>query len=152
MSVYETILRLSKEKGLSQSALERELDFGRGTISKWKRGSVPSSDKLRKLADYFGVTVDYLSGREAPSPQTGGDELKAELFGMPPEMVTDDMIDKVKQFARSTALGEPGAAGTDLRLSELFAAVNDFSEDDLDCILEIVQAFRRYRICSGRRQ
>ena len=30
----------------------------------WKRGSVPKGDTLEKLADYFGVSVDYLLGKE----------------------------------------------------------------------------------------
>ena len=38
-----------KELGLSASALGR-----------WKSGSVPRSDALQKVADYFGVTTDYL--------------------------------------------------------------------------------------------
>ncbi len=37
------------------------------SLSKWKN-SMPTSERLRKLADYFGVTVDYLmTGKEEPA-------------------------------------------------------------------------------------
>lgn len=36
----------------------------------WKKGSIPKGDTLQKLADYFGVSVDYLLGTEkAPAPE-----------------------------------------------------------------------------------
>ena len=38
--------------------------FSNGIISRWKTGEVvPSFDNLIKLADYFGVSIDYLVGR-----------------------------------------------------------------------------------------
>lgn len=41
------------------SQLEKELGFGNGTIRKWSVSS-PGVDKLLKLANYFGVSVDYI--------------------------------------------------------------------------------------------
>lgn len=63
MSLVSRIQLLCKDKGTNQSGLERDLGFGKGTISKWDKSS-PSSDKLQKVADYFHVSVDYLLGRE----------------------------------------------------------------------------------------
>lgn len=59
MTVYERIEKLRKERKLSQAKLEKELGFSNGSVSKWKT-STPTSERLQKLADYFGVTVDYL--------------------------------------------------------------------------------------------
>lgn len=59
MTVYERIEKLRKERKLSQAKLEKELSFSNGSVSKWKT-STPTSERLQKLADYFGVTVDYL--------------------------------------------------------------------------------------------
>lgn len=45
----KTAYQVSKDTGIAQSVL-----------SDWKRGrSTPKADKLKKLADYFGVSVDY---------------------------------------------------------------------------------------------
>lgn len=59
MSVFERIEMMRGERGLSQNALEREVGLPINTICKWDK-SVPSADKLKMVADYFGVTVDYL--------------------------------------------------------------------------------------------
>lgn len=62
-TLYLNIKDLAKNHKISLSQLERELGFGNGTISSWKK-SAPSSDKLEKVADYFHVSTDYLLGRK----------------------------------------------------------------------------------------
>lgn len=56
--MLEKIEKLCEERGITVCALERTLGFGRCTISKWRKSS-PSVDKLKKVADYFGVGIDY---------------------------------------------------------------------------------------------
>lgn len=64
MTVFERIEKLRKEHKISQGNLEKELGFSNGSISKWKI-SMPTSERLQKIADYFGVTIDYLmTGRD----------------------------------------------------------------------------------------
>jgi HTH-type transcriptional regulator, competence development regulator len=61
----ETIAKLRKEKGLSQYELADRLGFSRGKLSNYEQGSrQPDYDTLKKIADYFDVTIDYLLGRE----------------------------------------------------------------------------------------
>ena len=40
----------------------KELSISTGSITKWKRGTIPGGDTLVKISNYFGVTVDYLLG------------------------------------------------------------------------------------------
>lgn len=71
MTVFERIEELRKSTGISQGKLEKELGFSNGSISKWKN-STPKSDRLQKLADYFGVSVEYLmTGKENESSDPG---------------------------------------------------------------------------------
>lgn len=56
--LYEKVRELCKSNGISVSAVEKELGFGNGTITKWKNVS-PNVYSLKKLADYFGVSIDY---------------------------------------------------------------------------------------------
>lgn len=64
MTIFERIESLRKSKGISQGKLEKELGFSNGSISKWKT-STPTSERLQKLADYFGVSIEYLmTGKE----------------------------------------------------------------------------------------
>lgn len=60
MTLSDRIQQLISKNGTSQSELEKTLGFGKGTISKWKGSTAPSADKLQKIAEYFGVTIDYL--------------------------------------------------------------------------------------------
>jgi transcriptional regulator with XRE-family HTH domain len=64
MTIYERIESLRKSQGLSQGKLEKQLGFSNGSISKWKN-STPKVERLQKLADFFGVSVEYLmTGKE----------------------------------------------------------------------------------------
>jgi HTH-type transcriptional regulator, competence development regulator len=61
----ETIAKLRKEKGLSQYELADRLGFSRGKLSNYEQGSrQPDYDTLKKIADYFDVSIDHLLGRE----------------------------------------------------------------------------------------
>lgn len=63
MGLYEKIKLLAKERKISIRKLEEDLGYGNGTIRRWETTS-PGFDKVEKVADYFGVSTDYLSGRE----------------------------------------------------------------------------------------
>lgn len=55
------ITMLCKQKGMTISALEKELGFSNYAIAKWDK-SVPRIDSVKKVADYFDVSVDFLLG------------------------------------------------------------------------------------------
>ena len=59
MTVYERIESLRKARNISQGNLEKELGFSNGSISKWKKAT-PKPERLQKLAEYFGVTMEYI--------------------------------------------------------------------------------------------
>ena len=59
----ERIYELMEERGIATSKLEKDLGFGGGTISVWDK-HWPSVDKVEAVAKYFGVSLDYLLGRE----------------------------------------------------------------------------------------
>lgn len=51
---------LVKARGTSLYAVAKDLDFARSLFSEWKSGkSMPKTDKLLKIAEYFGVSIDY---------------------------------------------------------------------------------------------
>ena len=64
MSFYERFKTLSKSVGKTPTSVGKELGFGNGTVSTWKNGTIPNGTMLLKLADYFGVSIDYLLGNE----------------------------------------------------------------------------------------
>ncbi len=59
--MYEVYQKLLDEKGLKHADVARATGISNMTLSDWKRGkSVPKSDKMRKIAEYLNVSVDYL--------------------------------------------------------------------------------------------
>lgn len=68
-SIKSRVVNLCETAKISVSKLERDLDFGNGIIQKWDRSS-PSTDKLLAVANYFGVSMDYLCGLEKENPDS----------------------------------------------------------------------------------
>lgn len=72
----ERIKELCKNKKISMNMLEQELGFGKGYISKLGQ-STPNAAKIKKIADYFDVTVDYLMTGKEDATQEKAQELTA---------------------------------------------------------------------------
>lgn len=72
--MYEIYQKLLDKNGLKNADISRATGISNMTLSDWKRGkTTPKQDKLQLIADYFGVTLDYLvNGEEkleAPSEE-----------------------------------------------------------------------------------
>lgn len=59
MNNLDVIKDLCKKRGISISKLEKTLNIGNGTIAK-SSSNYMRSDRLKAIADYFGVTMEYL--------------------------------------------------------------------------------------------
>lgn len=63
--MYDIFLRLLLAKDIKTIDVSKATGIAPSTFSDWKSGrSTPKQDKLQKIADYFGVTVEYLMGIE----------------------------------------------------------------------------------------
>jgi transcriptional regulator with XRE-family HTH domain len=59
--MYEIYCKLKKEKGCKDSDVAKSTGITKSTFSDWKSGRCfPKVEKLQKIADYFGVSVEYL--------------------------------------------------------------------------------------------
>ncbi len=66
MTISEKLYKLRKQSGLSQEELAEKLNVSRQAISKWETGtSIPESDKLISISNFFEVSLDYLLKDEA---------------------------------------------------------------------------------------
>ena len=79
--LQDNLIKLRKQRGLTQDAVAERLHVVRQTISKWEKGlSVPDADALRRLAELFEVSVGTLLSEttlEEPSPDRVADQLAA---------------------------------------------------------------------------
>lgn len=85
---------LIKNSGKKQVEFLRDTGINRGTLGQWRtRGSIPNAETIQKIADYFGVSVAYLLGKEDK-------ESAAEEAGAIPsfEKLTDANKEKVREY------------------------------------------------------
>lgn len=106
--LYDRIASLCSNKGIKPGKMCNDLGISRGSIGDLKKGRREgiSIKTATKIADYFGVTTDYLlTGEEikkAPTPEgeriISDDDIKFALWGT--KEIDDDVLDRVMQFAR----------------------------------------------------
>lgn len=76
MTLGQNIARLRAQKNLSQGDLADALEVSRQSVSKWETdASIPELDKLLRLAELFGVTLDELVKGESAQPETARGEV-----------------------------------------------------------------------------
>ena len=70
--MYEYFEYLLQKFGVTPYKVSKETGVSQSTLSDWKRGiSTPKNDKLQKIADYFGVSVEFLmTGKEKEGGET----------------------------------------------------------------------------------
>lgn len=123
MTFFERLEELRKSKKISQGKLEKELGFSNGSISKWKT-SMPTPERLQKIADYFGVSIEYLmSGKDEPKEKS-------------PELTARDERDIAKDLnniMQKLTSGEAGPASYDGE--ELDPEAAELFRDELEIAL-----------------
>lgn len=69
---YDKFQKLCEVKGVKPSEVSRATGVATATLSSWKSGKyTPGIDKLKKIADYFDVSVEYITqGVKNPQHQT----------------------------------------------------------------------------------
>jgi len=96
---------LRKQKGLSQYELADRLGYSRGQIANYEQGKrEPDYETLRKIADFFDVTTDYLLGRTDIRTLNEEDDSLAEINKLIKEYGIEQIgffdIDKWKNLSK----------------------------------------------------
>lgn len=104
MNVGERIRILRERKGLSQKHLAYKLDMPNQSLSNYERGyRLPPPDALKKIADFFEVSVDYLLGREsflyhANSPRNLREFIENGSFTYDDIILEDEDMEKIRKM------------------------------------------------------
>lgn len=94
-SFGEILTSLREERGIYQKELAAILKVSVGTVSNYENNiHFPDQEALLQLADYFGVTVDYLLGRT--SYRYSLDTLNEEYA---PGMTVAELVDIIQHFS-----------------------------------------------------
>ena len=101
------IKELRSERRVTQATLAKYLGVAQNTLSYWENETYDiDTGSLQKIADYFGVTTDYVLCRDsAPVSQPTADRTVSDediMFALfdGDKDITPEMFDEVKQFAR----------------------------------------------------
>lgn len=105
--MYEIIDALLNERGVSGAQMSADLGMSRSFMTELRKGRAKSIklETAQKIAEYFDVSLDYLTGEETEKTHTEPgvhdvteDDIKFALFGGSDE-ITEAMYDEVKRFA-----------------------------------------------------
>ena len=162
MEFYDRVVELCKNRGTSPAALARAIGLSNSVTTYWKRGAVPKGDTLQKVADYFGVSVDYLLGKAYTqdgvsfSDGTGfgggsgsgvgfdnGSGYGGPIPRLPDEAEADDFVENLKKLsvAARSALEPPKITETK---EQLLSILEELSDEDLETLVKFAQ-FVKYQ-------
>ena len=92
MELKDRVKLLADRKKISLPQLEQELGFGNATIVKWDK-STPKADKLKKVADYFNVSMEYLMDGNIEKPKGVKIPVLGDVAAGIPIEAIEDIID-----------------------------------------------------------
>lgn len=95
MSVfYDNYVRLCNTVGKTPSAAALEIGISKPTVSRWKTGSKPNRATVLKVADYFGVPADALTG--VPAREGGrSDSIRIPVLGSVPAGIPIEAVEDI---------------------------------------------------------
>lgn len=118
---YEAFEKLCKERGVTPYRVAKETGVTTATLSSWKTGKyIPKSEKLQKLADYFGVNVDVFSDRDVQTL------VQADTY-----YYNKETLEMAQELFKNK----------ELRL--LFDATKDIDSTDLYLVYDLVKRMKR---------
>ena len=116
--MYEIFSKLLQTHGITPYKVSKETGVSQSTLSDWKRGiSTPKQDKLQKIADYLGVSLDYLMT---------GEEKEADRYYINEETA---------EMAQTLFKNRP--------LRVLFDAAKDATPEDLETTYNMLMALKK---------
>ena len=122
IEIANRLVRLRKEKNLSQEALANELGISRQAVSKWERAEAsPDTDNLILLAKLYGMSLDDLLKTDQKEFESGNNQQASKEKT---EKKTSDILsDDYFRFCRSDSFGITPAYVTRLICGESCNAI-----------------------------
>lgn len=97
---YDNVNNLCKARKTTITKMSEEIGLSNAAATSWKKGSIPKASTLEKISAYFGVSTDFLLGKER-FPYVGDEELLsaetlASLAGEQTKKTADPKIDGLR--------------------------------------------------------
>ena len=82
MNFYEKVNEKCKTSGISITFLLKQIGLYPSAAVQWKKGSIPYKSTVKKIADYFGVPVEYFYDHPTTAPSAPVDAMEQELLSV----------------------------------------------------------------------
>lgn len=92
--ILDRIRLLATKQGMTVAEVERKADIGNGVAARWNK-STPTADKLQRVADILGTSMEYLLLGEE-SQQNG----KAKILAREANDLTDVQLDLIRSMIK----------------------------------------------------
>lgn len=109
----DRVAQIRASSGLDQTQFGEIFGVGQSSVVRWEQGSIPKGDRLNRIADYAGITVDELLGREPRHSNILEGAVPAvgiPLLGDVPGGPWREAIQKSRQFIPAPQPGMPTSA------------------------------------------
>lgn len=95
--IAQTLRELRDKKGVSQDIVSEACGMTRVTLARYETGArIPKAENIARLAAYYGVTSDYILGRDQEEPAQDNVEIRVLARGA--KQLTPEQIQKRNQF------------------------------------------------------
>lgn len=95
--IAQTLRELRDKKGVSQDIVSEACGMTRVTLARYETGTrIPKAENITRLAAYYGVTSDYILGRDQKEPAQDNVEIRILTRGA--KQLTPEQIQKRNQF------------------------------------------------------
>lgn len=137
---WEKFVLLCNNKSKSPNGVCSDLGLSVATATKWKQGSIPRDTTLKLIADYFGVSTEYLlSDNEDKPPIPGPSQIKKPPQDIPTE---DELFEEIKKLLNDQPMSRQLYDELS-RFVERFKQMSDAEKpvflEVLRCVLKIQQ-------------
>ena len=94
---YEIVNNLCKERKTTITRMAEDIGLSNAAPTSWRKGAVPKLSTLEKISSYFGVSTDYLLGKEnkKAASQTGDGKSYSNIELIEAVMRADDQTKEV---------------------------------------------------------
>lgn len=96
MKFKDRLVQLRKELNLTQTDFAEKIGFSRTAVSAWEIGrNEPSNEDTIKIADFFGVSVDYIIGKTNNRKGESSSSAVVLVYGTIPAGIPMEMIEDI---------------------------------------------------------
>lgn len=114
--MYEIFEKLCNERGIKPYKVCKETGITTATISNWKAGRyTPKTDKMQKIADFFGVSVEYLT--------TGKDSVSNSDLNAKDQRDIKEILANTEQLLRQPGLMFEGKPASQESVESILSAM-----------------------------